>query len=182
MNPEVYSHHIHFTSIVSSAKVISQQFHAQELFPNESHRKCFILDVRMNLICSVYVFNMNSSIISITFHMLELFCKEMYTNTSYEIHMKFKWIRMNFIWNETYGGCCDSTLLQYVPWNKHTCLWWPVFMMTSLNGSIFRVTGLCAGNSPVTGDCPARGALMFSLIRVWMNGCENNREVGDLRR
>ena len=27
-----------------------------------------------------------------------------------------------------------------------------------------------------------RGALMFSLIRVWINGCVNNSEVGDLRR
>ena len=28
------------------------------------------------------------------------------------------------------------------------------FMMTSLNGNIFRVTGLCVGNSPVTGEFP----------------------------
>ena len=27
-----------------------------------------------------------------------------------------------------------------------------------------------------------RGALMFSLIRVWINGWVNNREAGDLRR
>ena len=27
-----------------------------------------------------------------------------------------------------------------------------------------------------------RGALMFSLICVWINGCANNREAGDLRR
>ena len=27
-----------------------------------------------------------------------------------------------------------------------------------------------------------RGALMFSLIYVWINGCVNNREAGDLRR
>ena len=29
-------------------------------------------------------------------------------------------------------------------------------MMTSSNGNIFRVTGLCAGNSPVTGEFPAQ--------------------------
>ena len=29
------------------------------------------------------------------------------------------------------------------------------FMITSSKGSIFRVTGLCAGNSPVTGEFPA---------------------------
>ena len=34
----------------------------------------------------------------------------------------------------------------------------------------------CAGNSPVT------GALMFSLIRAWINYWVNNAEAGDLRR
>ena len=29
-------------------------------------------------------------------------------------------------------------------------------MMTSSNGNIFRVTGLCVGNSPVTGEFPTR--------------------------
>ena len=44
---------------------------------------------------------------------------------------------------------------------------------------------ICAGihrstvNSPHKGQW--RGALMFSLICVWINGWENNREVGDLR-
>ena len=43
---------------------------------------------------------------------------------------------------------------------------------------------ICAGNSPGTSLHKGqwRGALMFSLICVWINGCENNREVGDLRR
>ena len=35
-------------------------------------------------------------------------------------------------------------------------------------------------NSPLKGQW--RGALMFSLICVWINGCVNNREAGDLRR
>ena len=39
---------------------------------------------------------------------------------------------------------------------------------------------ICAGNSPVKGQW--RGALMFSLICVWINGWVNNREAGDLRR
>ena len=29
-------------------------------------------------------------------------------------------------------------------------------MMTSLNGNMLRVTGLCAGISPVTGDIPSQ--------------------------
>ena len=45
---------------------------------------------------------------------------------------------------------------------------------------------ICAGNSPVPVDSPYkgqwRGALMFPLICVWINGWENNREAGDLRR
>ena len=39
---------------------------------------------------------------------------------------------------------------------------------------------ICAGNSPHKGQW--RGALMFSLICVWINGGVNNREAGDLRR
>ena len=35
-------------------------------------------------------------------------------------------------------------------------------------------------NSPLKGQW--RGALMFSLICVWINGWVNNREAGDLRR
>ena len=45
---------------------------------------------------------------------------------------------------------------------------------------------LCAGNSPVSVNSPHRGqwcgALMFSLICVWINGWVNNREASDLRR
>ena len=48
-------------------------------------------------------------------------------------------------------------------------------MMTSSNGYIFRVTGHLCGEW-------WRGALMFSLICVWINNWVNNREAGDLRR
>ena len=54
------------------------------------------------------------------------------------------------------------------------------------NGNIFRVTGHLCGE--FTGDrwipCTNgqwRGALMFSLIYVWINGWVNNHEAGDLR-
>ena len=63
----------------------------------------------------------------------------------------------------------------------------PTFMMTSSNGNIFRVTGHVCGeftappvNSPHKGQW--RGALMFSLICVWIHGWVNKREAGDLRR
>ena len=55
-------------------------------------------------------------------------------------------------------------------------------MMTSSNGNFSALLTFCAGNSPVTGEFPARGALVFSLIYVWTNGWVNNRCTGDLRR
>ena len=61
-------------------------------------------------------------------------------------------------------------------------------MMTSSNGSIFRVTGHLCGELtglrwiPRTMASDADGAFMFSLICVWINGWVNNRQAGDLGR
>ena len=59
-------------------------------------------------------------------------------------------------------------------------------VMTSSNGNIFRVTGVCKGNPSVTGGFPHkgqwRGAVMFSLNCAWKNGQTNNRDAGDLIR
>ena len=59
-------------------------------------------------------------------------------------------------------------------------------MMTSSNGSIFRVTGpLCrtfTGHRWIPRKGQWRGALMFSVICAWINSWANNREAGDLRR
>ena len=59
-------------------------------------------------------------------------------------------------------------------------------LMTSSNGTIFRVTGPFAGNSPIPVNSPHNGqwggALMFSLICAWINDSLNNREAGYLRR
>ena len=55
--------------------------------------------------------------------------------------------------------------------------------MTSSNGNIFRVTGhLCVEFTGEQHKGQWRGALMFSLICVWINGWVNNGEAGDLRR
>ena len=56
------------------------------------------------------------------------------------------------------------------------------YMMTSSNWNIFRGTGhLCGEFTGPTGQW--RGALMFSLICVWINDSRvNNPEAGDLRR
>ena len=59
--------------------------------------------------------------------------------------------------------------------------WWRHQMET-----FSALLALCAGNSPVSCEFPSkgkwRGALMFSLICVWINGWVNNRKSGDLRR
>ena len=59
--------------------------------------------------------------------------------------------------------------------------WWRHQMET-----FSALLAICAGNSPVPGEFPAkgqwRGALMFSLICVRINGWVNNHEAGDLRR
>ena len=59
-------------------------------------------------------------------------------------------------------------------------------MIAPSNGVIFRVTGHLCGEFTGTRWIPHkkgqwRGALMFSLICVWINGWVNNREAGDLR-
>ena len=59
--------------------------------------------------------------------------------------------------------------------------WWRHQMET-----FSALLAFCAGNSPVPVNSPHkgqwRGALMFSLICVWINGWVNNREAGDWRR
>ena len=59
--------------------------------------------------------------------------------------------------------------------------WWRHQMET-----FSALLAFCAGNSPVPVNSPHkgqwRGALMFSLIYVWINAWVNNREAGDLRR
>ena len=59
--------------------------------------------------------------------------------------------------------------------------WWRHQMET-----FSALLAICAGNSPVPGEFPTqrqrRGALIFSLICVWINGWVNNRDAGNLRR
>ena len=60
-------------------------------------------------------------------------------------------------------------------------IWWRHQMET-----FSALLALCAGNSPVTSEFPAKvqwpKALMFSFICVWINAWVNNREAADLRR
>ena len=58
--------------------------------------------------------------------------------------------------------------------------WWRHQMET-----FSALLALSAGISPVTGELPSQshwdGALIFSLICAWTNGCANNRDSVDLR-
>ena len=84
-------------------------------------------------------------------------------------------------------------IIKHLYFQKHVIKWFIWFstmlsrgMMTSSNGNIFRVTGPLCGEFTGPGEFPTQsqwhGALMFSLICVWINGWVNNREAGDLRR
>ena len=69
---------------------------------------------------------------------------------------------------------CNSRRLMLWPWWRHQI------------ETFSALLAICAGNSPVPGEFPHngqwRGALMFTLICVWINGWVNNHEAGDLRR
>ena len=96
----------------------------------------------------------------------------------------FGWEFILLIKTHFYGGVLTSHFME--EHSSPTSIF-PVFMMTSSNGNMFRFTGFCAGNSPVTaGNSPHtdqwRGALMLSLICAWINGWVNNQDAGNLRR
>ena len=63
-----------------------------------------------------------------------------------------------------------------------TC--WYIYMVTSLNENIFRVTGHLCGEFPGHRWIPLTkaGSFMLSLICAWTNGWVNNRDAGDLTR
>ena len=67
---------------------------------------------------------------------------------------------------------------------KYWCAWWTWWRHQMETFSA--LLAISAGNSPVPVNSPHkgqwRGALMFSLICVWINGWVNNDDAGDLRR
>ena len=75
---------------------------------------------------------------------------------------------------ETWRRMCGRVLLS---WCLCVVSWWRHQMET-----LSALLAICVGihRSPHKGQW--RGALMFSLICVWVNDWVNNREAGDLRR
>ena len=74
------------------------------------------------------------------------------------------------MWRQNNNGLLDS---QRIVRPKLTLAWWRHQIKT-----FSALLALCAGNLPVTGDSPHkgqwRGALLCSLICVWINGWVNN--------
>ena len=103
----------------------------------------------------------------------------------------FGWEFILFIKTHFYGGALTSHFME--EHSSPTSIY-PVFMMTSSNGNMFRVTGFCEGE--FTGDCGEftghRWILLtqtsdaelwcFSLICAWTGSWVNNQDAGDLRR
>ena len=75
------------------------------------------------------------------------------------------WVLQYKVWLYFHGFLHDDV----IKW-KHFPRYWP----------FLRGIHRSPVNSPHKGQW--RGALMFTLICVWINGWVNNREVGDLRR
>ena len=85
-----------------------------------------------------------------------------------------------------------STLSMYVQSGTHRHFHWRIIAVLTQHNDVIKwkhfprywpfVRG--THRSPVNFPykCQWRGALMFSLICVWINGWVNNREAGDLRR
>ena len=75
------------------------------------------------------------------------------------------WIKVHCIgqikcWNGWRHDGCDS-ISNHQPHNCH------VFRRRSKKTSKLRITGLCAGNSPVTGEFPAQRASNAENISIW---------------
>ena len=106
----------------------------------------------------------------------ESYCPPFYIRVT--LCYAFVWIHMIYdpIFIKDASYCLANLMIDPLPVEQS--------MMTSANGNIFRVPGLCEGKPPVDSPhkCQWRGALVFSLICAWINKWTNNREVCDLRR
>ena len=99
---------------------------------------------------------------------------------------KFLWyLSVGMQFSSSYFSSCPSIVFGAVIITVHGSTsydsWWRHQME-----AFSALLAICAGNSPVPVNSPHkgqwRGALMFSLICIWINDWVNNGEAGDLRR
>ena len=99
----------------------------------------------------------------------------------------FGWEFILFIKTHFYGGALTSHFME--EHSSPTSIF-PVFMMTSSNGNMFRVTGFCAGNSPVTAGSPVTGEFLSHrpvtrsfdvFFDLRLNKRLSKQDAGDLR-
>ena len=100
----------------------------------------------------------------------------------------FGWEFILFIKTHFYGGALTSHFME--EHSSPTSIF-PVFMMTSSNGNMFRVTGFCSGNSPVTAGSPVTGEFLSHrpvtrsfdvFFDLRLNKRLSKQDAGDLRR
>ena len=88
------------------------------------------------------------------------------------------WYPSSYINNDIHIGVRVCVVLLSLQWRhngrddvsdhqRHDCLLSRLFRRRSKETSKLRVTGLCAGNSPVTGEIPARRACNANNVSIW---------------
>ena len=84
------------------------------------------------------------------------------------------WHRMSWqIVPSNYTSCCRMGYMLIIHYSKlhkwlpNDCLLNHLFRRSSKKTSMFRVTGLCAGNSPVTREFPAQRTSNAENISIW---------------
>ena len=107
--------------------------------------------INMNLICVSYEFSMH--FVSGPYKILQ--------NLSHEVQVNFVWkVYMTLRWR--HNG--RDSISNHQP---HDCLLNRLFRHRSKKTWKLRVTGLCAGNSPVTGEFPAQMASNAENVSIW---------------
>ena len=80
-----------------------------------------------------------------------------------------KWFENTLQWRNNNGHDSDSNH------QPHHCLLNRLFRRRSKKTSKLHVTGLCAGNSPVTGEFPAQMANNAENVSIWWRHREKNK-------
>ena len=95
-----------------------------------------------------------------TLHIILLRCALSVCIKIYSVYVQHKNPRVSLLWR--HNGCDGVSNHQ-----PHDCLLNRSFMCRSKKTSKLRVTGLCVGNSPVTGEFPAQMASNAENVSIW---------------